>query len=275
MLRAFAVKGVALAAAVLAGWLLPPGWATLAVVVIALAMIGFLTYAIVHPRSQFFAPVVDRLPAADAVALTFDDGPDPVVTPQILDVLRAHGARATFFVLGDRAARHPEVIRRIQRDGHAIGTHTQHHRLSFHFAGPRGVQREIAAAIDVIDGILGMRPALFRPPQGLRTPLFGSAWRRMHGLVCVTWTARGLDSFSTTAAAIVARVVPRLVPGAIVALHDGTGLGGGSDRRPTVAALATILAECQARGLRCVALDAGALGGLARSTFVAAMPGEA
>lgn len=275
MLRAFAVKGVALAAAVLAAWLLPPGWATLVVVAVVLAMVGFLTYAIMHPRSQFFAPVVDRLPAADAVALTFDDGPDPVVTPQILDVLCAHGARATFFVLGERAARYPDVIRRIQREGHAIGTHTQHHRIRFHFSGPRGVQREIDAAIAVVDGILGTRPALFRPPQGLRTPLFGSAWRRMHGLVCVTWTARGLDSFSTTAAAITTRIVPRLVPGAIIALHDGTGLGGGSDRRPTVAALATILAACHARGLSCVALDAATLAAPARSRLGSAVPGAA
>jgi peptidoglycan/xylan/chitin deacetylase (PgdA/CDA1 family) len=189
------------------------------------------------------------------VALTFDDGPDPVVTPQVLDVLRAHHARATFFVLGERAARHPELIRRMQREGHTVGTHTHRHRLRFHFGSPTYVQREIEDAVAVVAGILHARPTLFRPPQGLRTPCFVSGWRRTRGLTCVTWSVRGFDSLSTTADAIVGRVTQRLDPGAIVALHDGTGLGGASDREPTLAALDTLLTECKTRGLRCIAMS--------------------
>jgi peptidoglycan/xylan/chitin deacetylase (PgdA/CDA1 family) len=254
--RAFVAKLPAVAAVAAAAWLLPPGWAALAIAAIAVAFVGFFTYTIAHPRSQFFLPVVDRL-ATDApvVALTFDDGPDPVVTPRILDLLGAHGARATFFVLGERAARYPDVIRRIHREGHTVGTHTQRHQLRFHFARPDSVRREIEDAVDVVAGILPARPVLFRPPQGLRTPNFASGWRRTRGLTCVTWSVRGLDSRPTTADAIVGRVAHRLAPGAIVALHDGTGLGGGHDRTPTLAALPRLLAECRARGLRCVALD--------------------
>ena len=115
MVRAFAAKLLAVAAGLAVAWSLPPGWAALAVCGIAIIMIGFFTYTIAHPRSQFFIPVVSRL-ATDqpVVALTFDDGPDPVFTPRILDVLAAHGARATFFVLGERARRYPEVIRRMR-----------------------------------------------------------------------------------------------------------------------------------------------------------------
>src|SRR5215467_7250234 len=110
MLRAFAVKAVALAAGLALVWALPDAWDGAAIAAVVIAAIAFLTYAVVHPHSQFFVPVVDRLATRDRiVALTFDDGPDPVVTPRILDVLGAHGARATFFVLGERAARHPEV----------------------------------------------------------------------------------------------------------------------------------------------------------------------
>jgi peptidoglycan-N-acetylglucosamine deacetylase len=255
MLRAFAAKLPAVAAGAAAAWLLPPGWATLAICAIATAFAGFITYAIAHPRSQFFIPVVDRLATGQpVVALTFDDGPDPVFTPRILDLLGAHGARATFFVLGERAARYPDVIRRIHREGHTVGTHTQRHLVRFHFAGPGYVRREIEDAVEVVAGILPARPALFRPPQGLRTPNFTSGWRRTRGLTCVTWSVRALDSWATTADAIVARVAHRLAPGAIVALHDGTGLGGACDREPTLAALPRILAECRARGLRCVAL---------------------
>jgi len=256
VLRAFAAKLLAIAAGLAMAWILPPGWAALAIAAIAILLIGFFTYTIAHPRSQFFIPVVSRLATDERiVALTFDDGPDPVFTPRILDILGAHGARATFFVLGERAARYPEVIRRIHREGHTVGTHTQRHRLRFHFGSPTYVQREIEDAVAVVAGLLPVRPALFRPPQGLRTPNFTSGWRRTRGLVCVTWSVRGLDSLATTAEAIVARIAPRLEPGAIVTLHDGTGLGGGSDRAPTLAALTRILTECQTRGLRCVALS--------------------
>jgi peptidoglycan/xylan/chitin deacetylase (PgdA/CDA1 family) len=250
------VKCLAIAAGVAMIWTLPPGWAALAASAIAILMIGFFTYTIAHPSSQFFAPVVSRLVTDEhIVALTFDDGPDPVVTPQILDILGAHDARATFFVLGERAARYPDLVRRIHREGHTVGTHTQHHRLRFHFGSPTYVQREIEDAVAVVAGILPARPTLFRPPQGLRTPCFASGWQRTSGLVCVTWSVRALDSRPTTARAIVARVEHGLEPGAIVTLHDGTGLGGGTDRQPTLAALTTILAECEARGLRCVALS--------------------
>jgi len=255
VLRAFAVKGIALAAGASLVWALPAAWHGWAIAAVVAAAAGFIAYAIVHPRSQFFVPVVDHIAGGDRiVALTFDDGPDPEVTPRVLDLLGAHGARATFFVLGERAARYPDVIRRIEREGHTVGTHTQRHLVRFHFARPRYIQREIEDAIAVISGILAHRPTLFRPPQGLRTPNFASGWRRTHGLTCVTWSVRGLDSRPTTAAAIVARVAPRLAPGAIVTLHDGTGLGGAHDRAPTLAALVTILGECKTRGLRCVAL---------------------
>jgi peptidoglycan/xylan/chitin deacetylase (PgdA/CDA1 family) len=249
VLRALSVKVLAIAAGVTTARALPAGWQALAISAIVCALVGFFTYVIAHPRSRFLVPVVSRLPAdRQIVALTFDDGPDPEVTPRILDVLGAHGARATFFVLGERAARYPEMIRRMHREGHTVGTHTHRHRLRFHFGSPTYVQREIEDAIDVVAGILPTRPTLFRPPQGLRTPCFASGWRRTSGLTCVTWSVRGLDSRVTTAGAI------RLAPGAIITLHDGTGLGGTEDRRPTLDALTAILAECKARGLRCVAL---------------------
>lgn len=259
MLKAFAVKGVALAAILAAFSALSTAWAVVATCVILLATIGFLTYAIAHPSSQFFAPVVYRLPTPEPiVALTFDDGPDPVFTPQILDLLAAHDAKASFFVLGERAAQHPELIRRMHREGHTIGTHTQSHRLKFHFGTPTYVKREIEDAIAVVAKEIPSPPTLFRPPQGLRTPCFAAGWQRTRGLTCVTWSVRGLDSLTTTAESIVARVQNRLEPGAIVTLHDGTGLGGGNDRAPTIGALATLLAMCKERGLRCVSLgDAG------------------
>lgn len=256
MLRALAVKAVAIGAILAVIALAPAAWQLPAILAVVVATIGFLTYAIWHPHSGFFAPIVDRVPG-ESVALTFDDGPDPVFTPQILDVLAAHHARATFFVLGARAAQHPEVIQRIVAEGHALGTHTQSHPIAFHFSSPSAVAKEITAGVASVEAITHTRLTLFRPPQGLRTPLFGSAWKQFAraGFVCVTWSVKALDSFATTADKIVARVAPHLRAGAIVALHDGTGLGGGRDRAPTIAALDRLLTTCEARGLRCVALE--------------------
>lgn len=261
MLKAFAIKGVTLLSGLAATWALPDGWVALAIVAMVVATIGFIAWAILDPRNRFTAPV--RLASDEpVVALTFDDGPDPVYTAKILDFLAAHHARATFFVVGERAARHPELVERMHHEGHTVGTHTQHHRLRFHFGSPTYVLREIEDAIAVVARILPSAPTRFRPPQGLRTPCFASGWRRTRGLTCVTRSVRGLDSRQTTAGAIVSRVAPRLVPGAIVALHDGTGFWGGTVRAPTLAALDCLLSECRTRGLRCVALgDAAAVRG--------------
>lgn len=256
MLKASAVKLVAAGACAGAFCALPAGWSMWAMVAIAAATVAVFAHAIAAPSSQFFAPGVWRMASGEpAVAFTFDDGPDPVFTPRILDLLRAHRAHATFFVLGERAVQYPDLIRRMYAEGHAIGTHTYNHRLRFHFGSRGYIRQEVNAAIEAVASILAFRPTLFRPPQGLRTPCFSSAWRTLPGLVCVTWSVRGLDSLATTANAIVERIARRLVPGAIIALHDGTGLGGTADRESTLAALASLLDTCRARGFRCVGLD--------------------
>lgn len=256
LLRAFAIKAAALALAVALALLLPSPWSVLAAAAVALGTIGFFTYTIAHPRSQYFVPVVHRATTRQrAVALTFDDGPDPVVTGRILDVLAEHGAHGTFFVVGARAALNPDLVRRIHAEGHSIGTHTQNHRLGFHFASRAHVRREIEEAIEVVAGIVPVRPSLFRPPHGLRSPCFARGLQATRGLVCVTWSVRGLDARTTSADAIFARVGKALAPGAIVALHDGAGLLGSNDRSATLEALSRILVRCRDRGLSCVGLD--------------------
>jgi 1-acyl-sn-glycerol-3-phosphate acyltransferase len=256
LLRALAIKAAALALGVAAALLLPPPGNVGAVAVVVLGTVGYFTYAIAYPRSQSFVPTVFRATTRRrAVALTFDDGPDPVFTPAILDVLAAHGARATFFVVGARAVAHPEIIRRIHAEGHTIGTHTQNHRIGFHFGGAATVRREIDAAIEVVEGLVPAHPTLFRPPHGVRSPCLARAFPASRALRCVTWSVRGLDARPTDADAIVARIEKGLTPGAIVALHDGTGLLGSTDRSATVTALERILERCGERGLSCVGLD--------------------
>jgi peptidoglycan/xylan/chitin deacetylase (PgdA/CDA1 family) len=190
-----------------------------------------------------------------AVAFTFDDGPDPETTPRVLDLLARHGAHATFFVVGCRAAEHPELVRRIVAEGHALGSHTYEHSHVFHFRSARRMREDIQRGIAAIAHATGSEPTLFRPPQGLRTPLLRDALARLP-LVCVTWTGRGLDTLGRPASRIVARLEPEVRPGAILTLHDGHGFGGRNDRRPTVDALGRLLELAGERGLRCVSLAA-------------------
>lgn len=258
MLRATAVK-LATAMLVVAemSWLPEGGARAASVLATVAAMVAFLAWVIVSPRSQFFVPSVHELPREareGAIALTFDDGPDPTTTPRVLDLLARHGARATFFVVGRRAAAHPDLVRRIVAEGHAVGSHTYGHSHAFHFRSPRRMRAEVQRGIEAVAAITGSPPLLFRPPQGLRTPLLCDALAPLGHLVCVTWTERGLDAMGRAAGAIVRRLEGALRPGAILTLHDGAGLGGTEDRGPTVEALATLLDMARARGLRCVSL---------------------
>ncbi|HVH42575.1 MAG TPA: polysaccharide deacetylase family protein [Labilithrix sp.] len=258
MFRAMVVKVAAAALVALELWLLPAGVRGALAIVTVLGTMAFFAYVIVAPWSQFLVESVCRLPrelAKDrAIAFTFDDGPDPVTTPQVLDLLARHGAKATFFVVGSRVAEHPDLVRRIVAEGHAVGSHTYHHSHAFHFLGPSRMREEVRRGIEAVAAVTGAPPKLFRPPQGLRTPLLRDALRPLRDLVCVTWTERGLDAMGRRSAAIVGRLEHAVQPSAILTLHDGAGLGGTLDRQPTVEALERLLVLAAERDLRCVSL---------------------
>ena len=246
------------AAALAAFWLLPVGSAVGVTAAVAVAAAVWLGVQIVSPRSQRIVPTVFRLPEGTPhLALTFDDGPDPEITPQVLDLLAEHDMQATFFVVGCRADAHPELVRTIQRRGHQIGSHSHGHGHGFHFLPTRAMAAEIERGIDSIAAITGERPRAFRPPVGLRVPTLASALARLpERPTCYTWTERGLDTLGRPAQAIVDRLRPHLVPGAILTLHDGAGFGGSRDRSATVAALRELLGLLRERGLCSRRLDA-------------------
>src|SRR5512141_2015764 len=136
---------------------------------ILLALVGL------WPRSHWLGSNWARLPAAAAannsIALTIGDGPDPRVTPQALELLDRHAVRATFFCVGAKAARHPDLCREIVRRGHAVENHSQRHRHDFSLLGRAGIRREVQAAQETLTALTGERPLFFRAPAGLRNPL--------------------------------------------------------------------------------------------------------
>jgi peptidoglycan-N-acetylglucosamine deacetylase len=209
------------------------------------------------PRSRLLGPNWTRLPAAAGrVALTIDDGPDPEVTPAVLDLLARHGVRATFFCIGERVARYPELARRIAREGHEIGNHTEHHRYVFSLFGPAAMRREISQAQASISAVCQVMPRFFRAPAGLRNPFLQPCLAEL-GLQLASWTRRGYDTVNADAQRVLQRLTRNLGPGDILLLHDGCAART-SDGTPVILAVLPSLLPLLARQrLSCVTLSEG------------------
>lgn len=204
-------------------------------------------------------------PRSGAVALTFDDGPDPRWTPRILEALARADARATFFFLATAMQAHPELTREVAAR-HEIGTHLYDHSRA-PMASPEAFAAEVARVMPVHLEILGERPTRLRFPHG-HAGRIGAAELRAHGLTAYHWTFSSEDSRASEGGPVAERVRLRLAPGSIVLLHDGRGPGstqGPGHREATVAAMPAILEAIAARGLAAVTLGElearGAAGG--------------
>jgi peptidoglycan-N-acetylglucosamine deacetylase len=228
-------------------------WALGAVAVnhVALAAAGL------WPRSQWLGPNMTRLPARNAasgdVAITIDDGPDPEVTPQVLSALTRHQARATFFCVGERVQRFPELAREIVRLGHDIENHSQRHRHNFSLLGPGGMSVEISRAQEGILQITGSMPRFFRAPAGLRNPFLDPILTRLQ-LRLASWTRRGFDTVTTNADTVLRRLADPLQGGDILLLHDGNAARGRSGQPVILEVLPRLLDAIAARQLRPVTL---------------------
>ncbi len=184
------------------------------------------------------------------VALTFDDGPHPVYTERILEILAAHGARATFFITAANAERHPDIVRSVVAAGHEIENHSTDHRHLLSLLTYRSQYEDIQTAQRVIERVSGSSPRLYRPPMGYKTPeTFRAAARA--GLVVCGWDVKGLDTVISDPDKITAIVVSRARRGSVILLHDSGSLDTKStDRSATVRALPRIIAGLAKKGLR-------------------------
>lgn len=228
-------------------------WAVTALV----ANHAVLTGVGLWPRSTALGDNLVRLPAAAAargeVAITIDDGPDPEVTPAVLDLLDAHGARATFFCIGERAQRHPALVREIVQRGHSVQNHSQLHRHHFSLLGPRGVAREIQAAQDTLARLAGEAPRFFRAPAGLRNPFLAPVLHRA-GLTLASWTRRGFDTRERDPQRVLHRLTRGVSAGDVLLVHDGHCARDAQGRPVVLAVLPLLLAHLRRHGLTPVTL---------------------
>lgn len=217
---------------------------------LALLAGGAAAHGAFHRNSPLFGPALGRLPrSADGrprVSLTFDDGPNPVATPRILDALGEAGVRATFFVLGRHAERWPELVARAAREGHQVANHGYHHR-KLHDRGPTYVRRDIAMGRAAIEDAGGGTPAFFRAPHGFRSP-WVTAIAGSFGERTVGWTLGVWDSALPGAAAIVRRAAHGARARSIILLHDGDGYDPAGDRTQTADAVPGIIRQLADRG---------------------------
>jgi peptidoglycan/xylan/chitin deacetylase (PgdA/CDA1 family) len=216
---------------------------------------ALLAYHLFVPRAQGLGRMHRRFATPRReVWLTIDDGPDPQDTPAILALLAAHRARATFFVIGEKAGHHPGLIRAIIAAGHEVAHHTYSHPLAlFWCASPARVAEELDTALDVLRAT-GVTPARFRPPAGIKNLWLAPALRA-RGLVAVGWSARGLEGWPGDAAAVSTRVLKGLAPGAILLLHEGPPIRASL----RVASIRHVLERLGEQGYACVVPEAGQL----------------
>ncbi|MEO3812278.1 polysaccharide deacetylase family protein [Sphaerisporangium sp. B11E5] len=182
------------------------------------------------------------------VALTFDDGPDPVSTPCFLRELRRLECRATFFVLGEMLERHPGLGRRIAEEGHEVAVHGWRHTATL-LARPGAVAGEMGAAVRLVREVTGVRPVWYRPPYGVLSAEALVA-ARARGLRPVLWTVWGRDwTASATPGSVLAELAPGLRGGATVLLHDSDHTSARGAWRVALGALPEVVARCRAAGL--------------------------
>lgn len=218
----------------------------------ALGVATAIGLAQVLPAATWLPAVRRRVPALEGrgsgehIALTFDDGPDPGTTPALLEVLAVHQVRATFFLVGERARRHPNLVREIQRAGHEVAVHGWSH-VNFLRLTPPAAIRQVERTVALLGELTEQRPLWFRPPYGA---LSGSAlWASLHaGLRPVLWTAWAHDWQAPDPALIVRSLLDAGGPGGTVLLHDSPYGGAPGADAACHAALRVLLESWLAQG---------------------------
>lgn len=227
----------------------------------ACLLAGGYAYAAMWPGSQIFGETLIAPARPGELALTFDDGPNPVWTPELLDILSGFDVRATFFLVGKFAVGESALVRRIAEAGHVVGNHTWNHP-NLALSSTKRIGEELSRTRDVLEQITGRAVRYFRPPFGARRPAALRA-ARVLGMTPVMWNAMTNDWEERDGRKIAARLGQKIEAAgqagraANVVLHDGGHLAQGTDRGPSIEAAGRLL-ERFARTHRFVTVDAWA-----------------
>ncbi len=235
---------------------------------LAAGLAGITAYGAAYPRAQLFGPTICRTRTAKHLALTFDDGPNPAITPQLLDLFAKHNIRATFFLVGKFVRECPGLVKEISSRGHLLGNHTDTHPNLF-FCGTQETKDQLVRCQEAIHRVTWAAPRWFRPPFGFRSPWLIEIAQR-HGMRTAMWTRIPGDWRVKPAEWLIERLkpvtetaqaeIPKAAKGAattgqVICLHDGDYTHQNGDRQHTVNALAYWLPRWSDLGLEFVTMD--------------------
>ncbi len=231
---------------------------------VVVATAGAIAYGAVYPRAQLFGSTICRTNSARKLAITFDDGPNPALTPKLLELLDKYNAPATFFVIGRYAAQCPDIVRETAARGHVVANHTQTHPNLF-WLGPHAIRDELQKSQGAISAAAGFAPKWFRPPYGFRNPWVGKIATELSlGVVMWTlipgdWTPQPpeqlIRKMQPIAAHAEASVSNQNSAGDILCLHDGGHRELNADRTHTLKALEHWLPRWRDAGLEFVTIE--------------------
>ena len=225
-------------------WNIPSFWVLIVAYILLFGIVVSLgSYFI---GLNFFIPSVNK---SKGTVLTFDDGPHPERTPQILDILKEYNVKATFFVIGKEAEKHPEILKRVFEEGHLIGNHSYSHSNFIPFFRAKKLQRDYEKSRTIIASIIGKKPNYIRPPFGVTSPRYTKMFRKVN-FVSVGWNFRSYDTTQKNIAVLVSKTLEAIQKNknSILLFHDVEQI--------TVEALPKILQELKASGTEIASLSA-------------------
>jgi len=185
----------------------------------ALVYLSLIAYGSFNVKANFFMDLYNQgSGATKLLALTFDDGPSET-TLLVLDILKKHGVKATFFVIGNRVEAYPELVKRMVDEGHVIGNHTFNHTKFTSFYSPQKLEQEFTNTISVVFRTVGLNMKLFRPPFGVTFPVMAKVVQRLN-LSVIGWSLRSFDTTIKPAQRILKYLLNTVKPGDVILLHD-------------------------------------------------------
>jgi peptidoglycan/xylan/chitin deacetylase (PgdA/CDA1 family) len=217
------------------------------------AAAGVFSWAAVAPSSQLFGPTVRHTGEQATIALTFDDGPNPALTPSFLELLDRHAVKATFFLIGKWVSSAPALAAEISAAGHTVGNHTNTHP-GLALCSPARISVELDRCDEAIGAATGERPRSMRPPYGFRGPQLAPVVRKRGGAAVVMWSAMARDWKPQAAETVIERL-RRVRGGDIVLLHDGDPHEACADRSHTALALEYWIPRWKDAGMRFATVD--------------------
>ncbi|MGD0625386.1 MAG: polysaccharide deacetylase family protein [Thermodesulfobacteriota bacterium] len=216
-------------------------------------LVLFAFNEIANPRRAFLGKVLWKGDPR-GVGLTFDDGPHPLYTPRVLEILDSFQAQATFFVIGRHLKEHGDLVVAASKAGHVIGNHTEHHSWAMNFSSAKKMRQEVLACQSEVEKWAGYKPRFYRQPAGFRNPKIFGILKELQ-ISMVGWQVRAFDTQCQNPKGIARRILQKVQPGGVILLHDGSNTANNQDRTATLQALPEILGGLKDRGMEFLTLD--------------------